>query len=753
MVRSCRVGRACVAFLVVGGLARVGIAAGGSAVEDLTRRLPDNVIAFAATSGGDALKDDFGKTAPGRIWSDQNVQTFYRSVKTELLGLAKQKAQDPSVPQKVDAALGYAQLALSRPCVLGFSQVQVQKGPPFCVFAIVNGGSRKAELAAALATIEALAGEGQIVDTEVGSLKMRGPKEEKDLPIYWGWVEDYLVVALNDADGLVTKSLSSPKAAASAFLSKVPAGDDALVVYYDYPRLAPLINSLIPKDSREEGPAMLMAAAKSLGFTSLGTLVARIGFAGPDVVADALLEMPVPPVGVFAAYKPVDPSWLGAVDARAVAVGAVNLDVAGLYDLAMSTIKTISPDEGYPQVQNGIAAFESQAKVQIRGGLLNSLAGPAVFYSLPAGGMPEAPRGGFVAVAKLKDAQLFEKTMAALGDFAGAKSKGWLQISSQTRDDGRIVHVWTIAPLAMMSIMPTWSVAKDHVVIGSNKELCDLGVRQLVSRGPDTKSLLDTEGYKKVTAGLPGNLISLSYTDSRVQLDQTMLQMQQVWPMLTMAAMQAGVKLPVMLPSLTEISKDMGPSCSYRYLAPGGLRWHYRGPGIEVSQMTIAGAGIGAGVLMPAMTRAREQARRVSSMSNLKQIGLGLLMYADDHDDKLPSDLTAISSYLGNPNVLDSPRKPKGFAGPSYIYIPSQATSMYPGNIVAYENPAFCLDGVNVLFLDSHVEFMKPEPFRQELAETCKKLGREMPEIKFKNESPQKPPAPVRETPKPGPRT
>jgi prepilin-type processing-associated H-X9-DG protein len=720
--------------LVVGGFAGVGTAAGGSAVEELTRRLPDNVIGIVATSGGDALKDDFGKTAPGRIWSDQNVQTFYRSVKTELLGLAKQKAQDPSIPQKVDAALGYAQLALSRPCVLGFSQMQVQKGPPFCIFVIVNAGPRKAELAAALAKIEAMAGEGEIVDAEVGSLKMRGPKEEKDLPIYWGWVEDHLVVALNDADGLVAKSLVSPKAAAGAFLGKVPGGDDALVVYYDYSRLALLINSLIPKDSSEKGPAMIMAAAKSLGFTSLGTLVARIGFAGPEVVADALLEMPVPPVGVFAAHKPVDPSWLGAVDARAVAVGAINLDVASLYDLVMSTIKTISPDEGYPQIQNGIAAFESEAKVQIRGGLLSSLAGPAVFYSLPAGGMLEAPRGGFVVVAKLKDASSFEKAMAALGDFASAKSKGVLQISSQTRDDGRIVHVWAVAPLALMSIMPTWSVAKEHVVIASSKELCDLGVKQLVSKGPDAKSLLDTEGYKKATVGLPGNLISLAYTDSRVQLDQTMLQIQQVWPMLTMVAMQAGVKLPVMLPSLTEISKDLGPSCSYRSLAPGGLRWHYRGSGIEASQMTIAGAGIGAGVLMPALVRAREQARRVSSMSNLKQIGLGLLMYADDRDDKLPGDLTAISSYLGSSNVLDSPRKPKGFTGPSYIYIPGQTTSMYPGNIVAYENPAFCQDGLNVLFLDGHVEFMKPEPFRQELADTCKKLGREMPDAKFKGE-------------------
>jgi len=742
MIRSYRLGCACVAMLLVVGLARVPTAAGGSAVEDLTKRLPDNVIGLVATSGGDVLKDDFGKTAVGRIWNDQGVQSFYRSIKTELLSQLKQKAGDPNMPQKVDEVLRYARLALSRPLVLGLSQVEVKEGPPVCVFAIVNAGPRKAELTAALGKLEAMAGEDAIVDTQVGSLKMRGLKEQEDMPLHWGWVEDHLVVVANDAQGAVAKSLASPRAAASVSLSKVPANDDALVVYYDYPRLFSLINSLIREEGSPKDAAVFAGVVKSLGFADIKTLVARIGFAGPDIVGDALVEMPVPVPGVFAAYKPVDPSWLGAVDARAVSVSAVNVDAASLYDLILSTVKTVSPDEGYPEVQKGIAGFESEAKVQIRGGLLSSLAGPVVFYTLAAGNMPEAPRGGFVAVAKLKDAQQFERTMTALGDFAGAKSQGMLQISSQTRDDGRVVHVWAIAPLAMMSIMPTWSVVKDHVVIGSNKELCDMGVKQLAAKGPDTRSLLDTDGYKKTAAGLPKDLVSLAYTDSRVQLDQTMMQIQQVWPMLTMVAMQAGIRLPVMLPSLTEISKDLGPSCGYRYFGPDGLRWHYRGPGIEASQMTVAGGAVGAAIALPAMARARVTARRVASMNNLKQMGLAVLMYAQDHDNKLPDDLKTLEKYGVTGRVLESPRKPNDFTGPSYIYIPGQSTSTDPQNIVAYENPAFLEDGTNAVFLDGHVEFLKPEAFREKLAETYKRLGREAPEIKFKDEMKVKPTTP-----------
>ena len=40
-------------------------------------------------------------------------------------------------------------------------------------------------------------------------------------------------------------------------------------------------------------------------------------------------------------------------------------------------------------------------------------------------------------------------------------------------------------------------------------------------------------------------------------------------------------------------------------------------------------------ILMPAMNRVKEQARRSTCLSNLRQLGLGWVMYADEHDDML----------------------------------------------------------------------------------------------------------------------
>ncbi|BCM89192.1 hypothetical protein IAD21_01036 [Abditibacteriota bacterium] len=57
--------------------------------------------------------------------------------------------------------------------------------------------------------------------------------------------------------------------------------------------------------------------------------------------------------------------------------------------------------------------------------------------------------------------------------------------------------------------------------------------------------------------------------------------------------------------------------------------------------VVIAIIAILASILFPVFARARENARRTSCMSNLKQIGLGVLQYTQDYDEKfLKQDLT-----------------------------------------------------------------------------------------------------------------
>jgi hypothetical protein len=118
----------------------------------------------------------------------------------------------------------------------------------------------------------------------------------------------------------------------------------------------------------------------------------------------------------------------------------------------------------------------------------------------------------------------------------------------------------------------------------------------------------------------------------------------------------------------------------------------------------------------------------------MHQIALGCLLYAEDNEKTLPPNLQVLveKGYIKKPEILESPRKPKAFEGPSYIYITglkmqSRDTHLI---IIAYENPAFCRDGICAAFMDGHSEWLNPAEFLKKLEATYKQLGREMPEIK-----------------------
>jgi hypothetical protein len=700
----------------------------------MVRVLPDDVLAFIGTSGVDELKPNFEETVLARMWDDPGVQTFYQSIEKELLSKLRQGMQDPGAVRKFETVADFIKLVVNRPIIMGAALKEVKDGPPIYGFAIIDAGPRKAEIASALSRLEALVDKGDIIETSVGSLRMHGPRVTDDVTGYWGWVENHFVFAINDGEGLAIEYLQKSRTAAPGQLKKVPGTDDALALYVDCQRIVGLVKTVTGQEGASEQLNQDAVVVKELGLNNVKSFAARLGFAGPDVVSSEFLEVPQPRRGILADVGTINLSMFDMVDARAVNTATVNWDFAGMYDTTMGAIKAATPGDVYAEIQNGIASFESKAELNIHKGLLENLSGPMVYYALPSGITVEVPGGGAVVIAKLKDAPLFEKTMIALGSFAAAKSKGKLQVSSQVQSDGRTVHSWLVPPLAIMQILPCWTVVNNHFVIASNPALHNIAVKQVTSVSLGTESIRNTEGYKKVTAALPDNLISFSYTDSKVQLKQLMMGLQQFWPMITVTAAKKGVRLPAILPSAAHIAEDMKSSCQYAWFDAEGLHSHYRGPGLEPGLGALAGASLGAGIMMPALARVRHISKRMVSGTNLSAVGKALLIYANDHNDQYPPNLQELVEEAElPPKSLESPLKPRGFDGPSYIYISGQTIAMHPGNIIVYDNPAFCREGVNVLFNDTHVQWIKPAEFLKELEATYRRLGREMPEVKFKD--------------------
>jgi prepilin-type N-terminal cleavage/methylation domain-containing protein/prepilin-type processing-associated H-X9-DG protein len=75
-------------------------------------------------------------------------------------------------------------------------------------------------------------------------------------------------------------------------------------------------------------------------------------------------------------------------------------------------------------------------------------------------------------------------------------------------------------------------------------------------------------------------------------------------------------------------------------LARGGPRFRLRSPiGFTLIELLVVVAIIALliAILLPSLTRAREQAKRTVCLSNLREIGLAVQMYGHEHRDAIPS--------------------------------------------------------------------------------------------------------------------
>jgi prepilin-type N-terminal cleavage/methylation domain-containing protein/prepilin-type processing-associated H-X9-DG protein len=123
----------------------------------------------------------------------------------------------------------------------------------------------------------------------------------------------------------------------------------------------------------------------------------------------------------------------------------------------------------------------------------------------------------------------------------------------------------------------------------------------------------------------------------------------------------------------------------------------YRRNGFTLIELlvVIAIIAILAAILFPVFARARENARRASCMSNLKQIGLGMMMYVQDYDGKYFLRTYSSDGAGAITGTIYSYWSPRAKAGGGYYpwvlepYIKSTQLFVCPSNRSAFSSYAY----------------------------------------------------------------
>jgi prepilin-type processing-associated H-X9-DG protein len=195
-----------------------------------------------------------------------------------------------------------------------------------------------------------------------------------------------------------------------------------------------------------------------------------------------------------------------------------------------------------------------------------------------------------------------------------------------------------------------------------------------------------------------------------------------------------GIDSPLMLvPPIDRLMPELAPSGNVSWSDDAG--WHCRGvtpfPGADalaqdpLGTMMAAQPALMASILLPSLNRARETANRVKAQNNLRQIGVAMLLYSNEHRGQYPASLGELAAATEEltPEVFVSPSSNTAVPGQvldrrklgewvnensDFVYMGSGKTNAAgPEEILAYEKPDIHGgDGFNILFGDGHVEFV-----------------------------------------------
>lgn len=363
------------------------------------------------------------------------------------------------------------------------------------------------------------------------------------------------------------------------------------------------------------------------------------------------------PTGIWTLFgsEPHEFSELDFLPTDTVWATSSDFDLAGLWRGLEST----ADSSGIPQLEKGFG--QAGGVVQAMTGkplseLLDSLGGSMGAFvtfneeqmiSFPVDGTTlEMPEPGIVIGVKVKDDTLFDllNGLFASNPDLIIRDEGDLRMS--------IVPMPLPIPLTLRATIASYG---DYLFLASNDGLIE---DMLAVKNGETEGLKSDTEFVRLSKGVPLTGNSFNYLSARFMKTIEDLQMK------TMASNSGLAGNDNARSFMDKLSTLRGSPSAYTVGRSTQDGWLTISHGTQepataiIVPLVVVPTAILAGLTFPALSKAKEKAARISCVNNMKQLGLGVLIHANDHDDRFPDEIKEMGAELQLTRPLICPLAP-----------------------------------------------------------------------------------------------
>ncbi|MCY2952078.1 MAG: hypothetical protein NTU53_08885 [Planctomycetota bacterium] len=708
-------------MIVMVGVLVVSAVAMGQPMSD---RVPEGAMVYVGWAGSEGMPGGYAQSHLKAVLESSNVAAVFNDMLPRLMQKMGQRDGEAAMVWQLASAIGGPMWRHSSAVYFAGVDFRAAAGPSPRVGIICQAGKD--------------------ADGLFGQLKglVDGPLAGAPFPVKVFRVGDIVGIATGyDDEELAMAGKESPKrpkaiSVAGKFVQALgQVQKDAVVVaYVDVEAMVGLIDEGVRLSDDPQELAQWQKARDGLGLGGVQRVIMTGGFEGRDWTWQGFVGAPNPRTGLVGLIggKALSDATLKLVPVSATAMEAAGLDLVGLMDGVRSVGAGMDAEFG-KQFDATVAQINQSLGMDLRKDLLAAFGSEWVSYSDPASTGSGAM--GTVLANRLAKAAEVEKGLTKLEgwinqEMANAMKGEKVKIAIESSQiNGMDVHTLKV-PL----VAPSWAIKDGVFYAGLYPQVV------VVAAGNKGKSILENESFVGLRKRLGGqNAVTISYVD----LPKTAPGAYQVvLPLVQLGVGFAdlyGVKTPpLVVPPLGALMGHLSATEDCFWTDNAG--WHYKAltpfPGAKVlasdANIGVASAAMAASILLPAVSSARERAMRVKCMSNMIQIGRGIMLYANDNKGKFPADFgTLVTTADMHPEVFVCPgrgtglpagvaqnvRDPAKLAAAAkwvnehadYVYVGAKLNNNAPADVIlAYEKPEnHGGQGINMLFGDGHVEWVR----------------------------------------------